>query len=526
MLLRSRYIVFVNVVILVAMAAFFLVNDRRLRRSHIDATVEATSVGVRARGIADTVAKEIVTIVHLDEYVDTVRAELQAMASDQALGADVLDIRLTISLDPPVVIASLSGEPEDLMQWTGRRTLLELDAAETAEINTIVAALGIIDSYRVGVGSGMVIGLGPYRDTWATRILIPYAWDIGAAQDGDPGINQITEVGLIEILLDSEKVPAYWRDFRNAHLLIIGLMAVALTLFIDMTTDRMVLRPLQRLTDIIRRAERGVVDTSETFPRNEVGAVSATLTDMLATMQRLHGERVQALERLAGGVAHEIRNPLHAISMSAQYLKELTDKAPLSPDQKEDADEVLDMVLSEVRELDRITDQFMNLTRPTKMEWESADLNDLVRKVLADCSMVLYEAAVTVRAEYGEGLPQMTLDVVRLRSAIYNLVQNAAQAMPGGGSLEVVTAAEPGGATIEIRDTGPGIPPDALERIFDPYYTTRESEGGMGLGLTLTRNAVLAHGGDIDARSRAGAGSVFRVRLPYRHDIGKPADRA
>lgn len=518
MLLRSRYILIVNLVILTSMAALLLVNDRRLRTSYVDATVQGAAAGVRARGIAETVAKEIDTLVHPGEYLRSVRRELRGMAKNPALGDDVLDIRLTLSLDVPKVVASLTGAAEDLETMTGRVTLQHLDADEAAEIDAIVARLGVIDSYGLGQIRSMVIRLVPYGDTWATRVLIPYSWGVSASRDGDPTVNEVTHVGLIEILLDASNVPKYWRDFRMVHLLFIVAMAITLTVFIDMTTDRMVLRPLERLTDIIRRAERGEVDTSERFPRNEVGAVSATLTDMLATMRRLHGERVQALERLAGGVAHEIRNPLHAISMSAQYLKELTDSAPLTQKQKQDADEVLDMVLSEVKELDRITDQFMNLTRPAKMAWESADLNDLVRKVLDDCSIVLDEADVTVRPDYAEGLPPLRLDVVRLRSAIYNLVLNAAQAMPDGGSLYVVTAAEHGHATLEIRDTGEGIPADALERVFDAYYTTRESEGGVGLGLALTRNAILAHDGDIEARSRPGSGSVFRVRLPYGAD--------
>jgi two-component system NtrC family sensor kinase len=227
------------------------------------------------------------------------------------------------------------------------------------------------------------------------------------------------------------------------------------------------------------------------------------------------------LERLAGGVAHEIRNPLHSISMSAQYLKELTDDAGMPPVKKDDADEVLDMVLNEVRELDRITDQFMNLTRPADMNWEQGDLNDLVERVLADCARVLADAEVTVRRRLSDDLPPVTMDVVRLRSAIYNLVQNAAQAMPNGGALTVTTAPGDGEATIAIQDNGRGVASDALARIFDPYYTTRESEGGLGLGLTLTRNAVLAHGGEIRVRSKVGAGAEFTVRLPYRADTGQ-----
>ncbi|MAF12003.1 hypothetical protein CMK11_16290 [Candidatus Poribacteria bacterium] len=526
MLLTSRYIIVVNLVIVTTMAGFLFVNDVRLRRSHTEAALQGTETGVRAAGIAEAVTKEVIDLVHAEETVERVRSELRGMAGDPALGDDVLDIRLSVSLAVPKVIASLSGESEDLRAMTGRDTLLQLDDHEVAEINLIVDGLAIIDAFGVGQVSGMVIRLIPYRGTWATRVLIPYPWAVGPSQDGDPGVNEVLQVGLIEILLDSSNVPEYWRDFRLVHLLFIVLTAITLTFFIDMTTDRMVLRPLERLADIIRRADRGEVDAAETFPQNEVGRVSATLTEMLATMQRLHGERVEALGRLAGGVAHEIRNPLNAISMSAQYLRELTDDGDLSAAQKQDADEVLDMVLSEVKELDRITDQFMNLTRPAKMAWERASINGVVERVLDDCAIVLDGADVVARPDLGDDIPSLLLDVVRIRSAIYNLVQNAAQAMPGGGSLYVATRAERDDVTVEVRDTGRGMSPETLEQIFDPYYTTRENEGGMGLGLTLARNAILAHNGSIEARSRPGSGSVFRVRLPYRPDAGPQTTEA
>ena len=126
---------------------------------------------------------------------------------------------------------------------------------------------------------------------------------------------------------------------------------------------------------------------------------------------------------------------------------------------------------------------------------------------------MLADAGVTVRQRLSDDVPPVTMDVVRLRSAIYNLVQNAAQAMPDGGTLTIATASQDGEATVAIRDNGRGMAPDALDRIFDPYYTTRESEGGMGLGLTLTQNAVLAHGGDIRVESRFGRGATFIFTL-------------
>ena len=235
---------------------------------------------------------------------------------------------------------------------------------------------------------------------------------------------------------------------------------------------------------------------------------------MLAARARQHAERISALELLSSGVAHEIRNPLHAISLSAQYLKSLVDRSDMSTEHAAEAHETLDMTLTQVKELNRISNQFMNLARPSSLQLESVDLRELLDAALEQYSLRLEEAGVQVRRRYEESMPPAEIDIARLRSVFYNLIQNAVQAMPAGGLLYATVRAEAGMAELEIRDTGQGMTEEAMERIFEPYFTTREREGGVGLGLALAKEAVEAHGGSLTARSRPGSGAAFNIRLP------------
>ncbi|MDA1191864.1 MAG: ATP-binding protein [Candidatus Poribacteria bacterium] len=519
--LKSRYILIVNLVILTTMVVFFFVDDYRLRRTHIDAVIHGTAVGVEVKRLADQIQPEVQDTITATEFstkenLNRLRQHLSDYDA-QFRKAHVIDVRIIRSISDPEVIMSYSGTVERLFDHSGARTTLELSEPERRQLAAIIA------NYKSDQ-SGMVINMAPHRGVWATRLLIPYNWYANPSMT-DPGTGGYTvAVGLIEILFDSSEISGYWKSFRLIHLLFIVLFIGSLTFLIEITTDRMVLRPLERLTGIIRRAEQGEVEADAAFPDNEVGRVSASLTNMLATMRRLHEERVGALERLASGVAHEIRNPLHAISMSAQYLRDLLENAAVPPAQKKDAAEVIEMVLDEVKELNRITNQFLNLTRPDKMHWEQGDLHGLLDKTAAELAILFKEANIQMVKRYESKPLLISMDVVRLRTAFYNLIRNAHDAMPQGGTFTITTRATPHNAVIEFADTGRGMTKQTMEQIFDPYFTTRENEGGMGLGLTLTQHAVFAHQGRIDVQSEENKGTLFRVTLPYRADRGGKAD--
>ncbi len=503
MRLNSRYILVVNAVILTAMTAFFVIDDIRMRRSHIEAVSAGTVAGVRAREIADRVVREVQEVVSPARLVEDVRRDVHAMRNDAGLEG-VLDVRVTVSVDEPKVIASLME--------TAEGTTLELGQRESEQLRTILTQYG-------GPPSGIIVGMRRYRDVWSTRLIIPYTWD--ALPTGEGGDTYAVSVGLIEILIDSDYLPHYWESFRIQHLLFVVLLAATLTAIIDVTTDRIVRRPLRRLTEIIHRGKRGEVDADAIFPNHEVGQVSAMLTDMLVSTKALHEDRVASLERLASGVAHEIRNPLNAISMSALYLRDVLHPGTMSAEQHKDADDVLAGVSDAVKQMNQITNQFLSLNRPERMDWTMGDLREQVAKVLNAFALPIQDAGIQVTRDFPDDLPPVAMDIVRLRSAFYNLAQNAIDAMPDGGELAVRIYTERGSASAALTDSGVGMSQEDMAHIFDPYFTTRERQGGTGLGLTLAQHAINQHHGRIQVSSDLGRGTTFVVTLPLRADRGE-----
>jgi signal transduction histidine kinase len=225
-------------------------------------------------------------------------------------------------------------------------------------------------------------------------------------------------------------------------------------------------------------------------------------------------DRLAALGEMAAGLAHEIRNPLGSIKASAQYLTE-----PGHEDDPE-AGEFLGIIVEEVDRLNRVVGGFLDYARPTTGAVGRADVNAVVRRTLQLMRPECDAAGVTLDIREDPSIPEVQIDVERLRQVILNLVQNAAQAM-GSGVVSVVTerrerpdANGRASAWVELRieDSGPGIPADVLPKLFVPFFTTRDR--GTGLGLAISQRIIAAAGGVINVRSRVGKGTTFVVHLP------------
>jgi signal transduction histidine kinase len=228
-------------------------------------------------------------------------------------------------------------------------------------------------------------------------------------------------------------------------------------------------------------------------------------------------DRLAALGEMAAGLAHEIRNPLGAIKASAQYLAETALSSGAAPD---GGKEFLDIIVEEVDRLNRVVSSFLDYARPA----QPADVPPL------DVNAVVKRTVQLLRPQFGEGieaqvdladdLPKVRIDAERLRQVLINLALNAAQAMEGRGRVEIRTRAATRGGTrwveILVSDTGPGIPQKVLKNLFVPFVTTKER--GTGLGLAISQRIASAAGGLIEARSTAGLGTTFVVRLPAYED--------
>lgn len=236
-------------------------------------------------------------------------------------------------------------------------------------------------------------------------------------------------------------------------------------------------------------------------------------------------DRLAALGQMAAGLAHEIRNPLSAIKGAAQLLKDqpqtlntLVNNVSPSHDLTGESDEYIDIIVEEVNRLDRVVSQFLGYARPDRGERQTLSINDVVHKTIQ--LLIPQSGEVEIKTDLASDLAQVRADPEQLRQVFLNLGINAIQAMQGKGTLLVVTrghqTSKPGEVTplVEIcfQDTGIGIPPEAIQDIFIPFYTTKE--GGTGLGLPICQRIIENHKGTIEVRSQPGRGSAFSVLLP------------
>jgi signal transduction histidine kinase len=223
-------------------------------------------------------------------------------------------------------------------------------------------------------------------------------------------------------------------------------------------------------------------------------------------------DRLAAMGELASTVAHEVRNPLNAVGMTAQRLKrEFLGATPVDAAGRAELEELLSVMSSETQRIDRIVQQFLEYARPPRLALEAADVDTLVRDVGERARSLAGARGVAVEVE-APGSGTALVDPAQLRQALDNLVRNAVEATPEGGRVFLAVRREGGGHVIEVRDTGRGIEPDLLPRVFDLYFTTKAD--GTGVGLAVTQQIVTAHGGTIEVDSRPGAGTTMTVRLP------------
>lgn len=221
-------------------------------------------------------------------------------------------------------------------------------------------------------------------------------------------------------------------------------------------------------------------------------------------------ENLASLTNLAATVAHEIKNPLGSISIYVQLLRKSLARIPDGT--PEELAQYLDIIDEEIERLNRIVVDFLFAVRPLKFEFTSLDLNLIIHSLAAFMSEELSHASVTLILDLAQSLPHIQGDDRFLRQMLINLIQNSLAAMPSGGTITIATSQTDDVITLAVSDTGAGIPADVIDRIFEPYFTTKAD--GTGLGLAMVYKVVKEHGGDIYVQSEVGKGTCFRITLP------------
>lgn len=221
-------------------------------------------------------------------------------------------------------------------------------------------------------------------------------------------------------------------------------------------------------------------------------------------------ERYAEIASLAGGLAHEIRNPLSTIVLNLDLMAEDLEGAESQRDRR--LLQKLQAVRRECDHLERILEDFLQFARVGRLHVAPADLNDVVREFIESYQPLAAEQRVELSPHLGTDLPPVLLDRRLWRQVLLNLSRNAAQAMPDGGVLELQTYARDGQVVLEIIDNGQGMDPATQSRMFETFFSTRSQ--GSGLGLPTVRKIVEGHHGEIDCESAVGRGTRFVIALP------------
>jgi signal transduction histidine kinase len=285
------------------------------------------------------------------------------------------------------------------------------------------------------------------------------------------------------------------REVRNG-MLVAAVIGLAASIALSLLMAQSIVRPIRRLVASADRIRSGDLETPVAeVGTDEIGYLGRTLERMRDSVLA----RDRSLRAMLGGVAHEIRNPLGGIELFAGLLRRR-----VADDEK--AVESADRVLHEVRQLDDIIKDFLEYARPAEPTWQRVHVGELARDARDVVSSLLAERDVTLEIE---GDVEVEVDPAQLRRVLINLVMNAAQAIDGGGAIAIRSREVDGTALVDVVDDGPGIPEDVRERVFEPFYTTRQQ--GSGLGLTIARDLVERNRGTLRIVRSDATGTALRM---------------
>jgi len=240
-------------------------------------------------------------------------------------------------------------------------------------------------------------------------------------------------------------------------------------------------------------------------------AVITRRTTPVATCES-RGEKLRLLSRFMSSVAHEVKNPLTGISAGVQYLAK-----KLQPGLAED--ETVEFILTEINRLNRIVDDLYKIARPPELVIMPINLNEVVGKSLLCLSELIMKKRLNVTQDLNDGIPEFDADPDRLQQILINIIKNAIEATPDEGGLSMETWKDEARAFVRITDSGPGIPDEAMEHLFEPFYSTKER--GTGLGLCISQRIIDEHGGKIRVEKPERGGTSFVIELPLRGQNGE-----
>jgi two-component system NtrC family sensor kinase len=392
------------------------------------------------------------------------------------------------------------------------------------------------------------VGNGPEVQRHLSVILNEPACATAAchAHPSDQRVLGVLDLEMSMAPLDAA-IHAAQRQFLWTTLVLVFIVGVVAAVFVR----RFVQRPVYQLCEGTRRISEGDLDTrievrghhelarlAEAFnhmaedlnsARKEVTEWSQKLEEKVvektrelsrAQRQVLHMEKMASLGKLSATVAHELNNPISGVLTYARLVRREIDEQPIDRGVREELTRYLSLVERECTRCGAIVQNLLVFARRTGAELAPVDLNEVVERSLMLVRHHLEISGIRLRTELLSGNSEIVTDGGQLQQALVALLVNGVEAMSGlerdEGELTVRLRGDAGDVQIEVADTGVGIPPDVLPQIFEPFFSTKDSENGVGLGLAVVYGIVQRLGGQIDVESKVGEGTVFHLRLPRR----------
>jgi signal transduction histidine kinase len=476
--------------------------------------------------------------------------EDRVVAASHPSALDRLDVPLPTATDRPTVEGPLASpahgrpilrfwapipdpdRPAERLGWLLARIDWERASDATLRVRENLLAMGIDADVLVLDADGLVIGGAPRpHGAWRLGARIPFATHPAATVAPEGHVDRSAGVlfGAAAMpdgvfpwsVVVAEPLREAFAPVRRMAWVLAAVLAATLlaALAVALAAARRVTRPLATLTAAALAVGRGdgpppavVVRT-----RDEIGTLAAAFNRMAVDLAAAERRLVDAAKfafvgELAAGVAHEVRTPLGVLRSSTQLLA----RSYAPPDAE--SRELLQIMRDEVDRVERVVSGLLELGRPRELRLEAAALGAIVFRAADFVEAQARGAGVALRRHPLDPDPLTWCDPDLVYQVVLNLLVNAIQVLAPGRRVDLVMLpTRDGMAGFEVRDDGPGVPPDLRERIFQPFVTRRE--GGSGLGLTFVQRVVLEHHGRVTVGDNAGGGAVFRVELPAAAEV-------
>jgi nitrogen fixation/metabolism regulation signal transduction histidine kinase len=279
--------------------------------------------------------------------------------------------------------------------------------------------------------------------------------------------------------------------------------------------------PIHEVVNAAKGVAAGDLSKKLTVKRNdEIGELTKNFNEMIEKLRlqkeledRLNqAEKLSALGQFASGLAHEIRNPLNFINLSIDHIRKKF--VPKDKIDKETFSRLMLEVKDEIRRLNDLINNFLNYGKPIRLHTKETELKAIIKEITALAEQKMQLDKIHIEIDIPEDLPQLIVDKDQIKICFINVILNSIQAMPKGGNLSIKSRYSYNDGNIDIifTDTGSGIDIQDMDKVFDPYFTTKDV--GIGLGLALTKKIIKEHKGEVFILSRPGVGTTVTIRLP------------